>query len=136
MTTGLPDKDEVLNAIREAAKTLGRAPSRAEFKSLSGMSEYQVLKHFPSWREAVRAAGLEPHSTNMPLDPGVLLEDWGQFVRRVRRIPTRDQYRREGRLIARGFLRRNSALGRASLGTFVPLLSQNQNGLMLSRSSP
>ena len=96
MTTGLPDKAEVLNAIREAAKTLGRPPSRAEFKSSSGMSEYQVLKHFRSWREAVRAAGLEPHSTNMPLDPGVLLEDWGEFVRRARRIPTRDQYRREG----------------------------------------
>lgn len=60
------------------------------------MTEYQVLKHFPSWREAVRAAGLEPHSTNVPLDPAVLLEDWGEFVRRIRRIPTRDQYRRDG----------------------------------------
>ncbi len=96
MTTALPDKDEVLNAIRVAAETLGRPPSRSEFKSLSGMTEYQVLKHFPGWREAVRAAGLEPHLTNMPLDPGVLLEDWGEFVRRVRRIPTRNQYRREG----------------------------------------
>jgi len=60
------------------------------------MTEYQVLKHFPSWREAVRAAGLQPHSTNMPIDPSVLLEDWGELVRRTRRIPTRDQYRREG----------------------------------------
>ena len=96
MTTGLPDRDEVLNAIRQAAKTLGRPPSRAEFKSSSGMSEYQVLKHFPSWREAVRAAGLEPYSTNVRLDPAVLLQDWGEMVRRERRIPTRDQYRRAG----------------------------------------
>jgi hypothetical protein len=96
MTTSLPDKDQVLSAIRDAAKALGRPPSRAEFKSSSGMTEYQVLKHFPSWREAVRAAGLEPHSTNMPIAPSVLLEDWGEFVRRTRRIPTRDQYRREG----------------------------------------
>lgn len=96
MTTNLPEQDEVLHAIREAAKTLGRPPSRSEFKSSSGMTEYQVLKHFPSWREAVRAAGLEPHSTNQPLDPAVLLEDWGEFVRRTRRIPTRDQYRRDG----------------------------------------
>lgn len=96
MTTRLPDQSEVLNAIRAAAKALGRPPSRSEFKSASGMSEYQVVKHFPSWREAVRAAGLEPNSTNIPLDPGVLLEDWGEFVRRVRRIPTRDQYRRDG----------------------------------------
>jgi hypothetical protein len=62
----------------------------------SGMTEYQVLKHFPSWREAVRAAGLEPNSTNIKLDPGVLLEDWGEMVRRARRIPTREQYRRDG----------------------------------------
>lgn len=96
MTTALPDRDEVLKAIRAAAALLGRPPSRAEFKSSSGMTEYQVLKHFPSWREAVRAAGLEPHSTNVPIDPEVLLEDWGEFVRRVRRIPTRDQYRRDG----------------------------------------
>lgn len=96
MTTALPERDEVLNAIRAAAKSLGRPPSRAEFKGASGMTEYQVLKHFPSWREAVRAAGLEPHSTNVPIVPEVLLEDWGEFVRRERRIPTRDQYRRDG----------------------------------------
>lgn len=60
------------------------------------MSEYHVLKHFPGWSEAVRAAGLEPHATNIPIEPTVLLEDWGEFVRRIRRIPTRNQYRREG----------------------------------------
>lgn len=96
MTTGQPDRDEVLNAIREAAKTLGRSPSRAAFKSSSGMSEYQVLKHFSSWREAVRAAGLEPDSTNQPLAAAVLLADWGEMVRRERRIPTRNQYRHAG----------------------------------------
>lgn len=96
MTTSLPDQDEVLNAIRAAAQSLGRPPSRSEFKSLSGMTEYQVLKYFPSWREAVRAAGLEPHSTNIPIDPSVLLEDWGEFVRSMRQIPTRTQYRRDG----------------------------------------
>jgi hypothetical protein len=60
------------------------------------MTEHQILKHFPSWGEAVRAAGLDFNPTNIPLDPSVLLEDWGKLVRRVRRIPTRVQYRREG----------------------------------------
>jgi hypothetical protein len=60
------------------------------------MTEYQVLRFFPSWREAVRAAGLEPNATNAALEPSVLFEDWGEFVRHVRRIPTRDQYRRDG----------------------------------------
>lgn len=96
MTSELPDDSEILEAIRAAAKSLGRPPSRREFMSRSSMTEYQVLKHFPSWREAVRAAGLDPHSTNLPIAPDVLLEDWGELVRRIRRIPTRNQYRREG----------------------------------------
>ncbi len=62
----------------------------------SGMTEYQVLRHFPSWREAVRAAGLDSEPTNVPLEPAVLLEDWGELVRRARRIPTRNQYHRDG----------------------------------------
>lgn len=94
--SSLPSSDEVLTAIREAAKKLGRPPSRSEFLRSSGMTEYQVLMHFPSWREAVRAAGLDYNPTNITLDPSVLLEDWGKFVRRVRRIPTRWQYRHEG----------------------------------------
>jgi len=70
-----PDQAAVLDAIGENAKALGRAPSRGEFMRSSGMSEYQVLRHFPSWREAVRAAGLDSEPSNVPLDPSVLLEE-------------------------------------------------------------
>ena len=97
MSKSLPSKTEVLEAIRQCAEEVGQPPSRSEFKAHSGMTEYQVLKHFPSWREAVRAAGLEPDSTNVRLDDATLLEDWGSFVRKIRQIPTRDQYRREGK---------------------------------------
>ena len=61
------------------------------------MTEYQVLQHFPSWREAVRAAGLEPDSTNIKLDDNELLQDWGKLVRANRQIPTRNQYRHQGK---------------------------------------
>jgi hypothetical protein len=91
------DKKTILDAIRQAAQVVGHPPSRAEFKAKSGMTEYQVLRHFPSWREAVRASGLEPDSTNIKLDDETLLEDWGEMVRRERQIPTRDRYRREGK---------------------------------------
>jgi hypothetical protein len=60
------------------------------------MSEYQVLRYFQNWREAVRAAGLHAYSTNVRLDDGTLLQDWGEFVRKIRQIPTRSQYIREG----------------------------------------
>jgi len=88
---------EILDAIRNAAQQLGRPPSRAEFRTKSRMTEYQILQYFPSWREAVRAAGLAPDSTNIRLDDDSLLQDWGELVRRNRRIPTRDHYRREGK---------------------------------------
>ena len=54
-----PTQEEVLDAIRSVAAQLGRPPSRREFQAGAGVSEYHVLNHFPSWREAVHAAGLE-----------------------------------------------------------------------------
>jgi hypothetical protein len=56
-----------------------------------------VLQYFSSWNEAVLTAGFEPDSTNVRLDNDVLLQDWGELVRRNRRIPTRTQYRHQGR---------------------------------------
>lgn len=97
MVDSLSEKQRVLDAIRQAAQALGHPPSRAEFKARSGMTEYQVLRHFPSWREAVRAAGLDPNRTNIRLEDRVLLQDWGELVRKHRQIPTRQQYRREGK---------------------------------------
>jgi hypothetical protein len=92
-----PTQADVLAAIKEVASSLGRPPSRAEFVSRSGITEYHVLKHFSAWNEAVRAAGLEPDETNVRVDDAALLADWATLVRKHRRIPTRHQYRREGR---------------------------------------
>jgi len=94
---GKLESRDILDAIRKVARDLGRSPSRSQFKAKSGLSEYQILEHFPAgYREAVRAAGLTPDATNVRLDDQTLLMDWGELVRRVRRIPTRAQYRSEG----------------------------------------
>lgn len=97
MDKNLTDKQEIVDAIRRAAKELGKAPSRSQFISAAGIPEYHILKHFPSWREAVHAAGLVADSSNIKLRDEVLLADWGELVRKHRHIPTRDQYRREGK---------------------------------------
>ncbi|MDA8169450.1 MAG: hypothetical protein M0Z59_07110 [Nitrospiraceae bacterium] len=96
MSTALPDRDDILNALRSAAQTLGHVPSRKEFLSASGMSEYHVLRHFLSWNEAVQAAGFAPYLKNRPINPDALIEDWGKIVRKLRRIPTRIQFKRYG----------------------------------------
>lgn len=92
----MPERSHVLDCIRKAAASLGRPPSRSEFIASTGISEYRVLLHFPSWREAVRAAGLTPDTTNVRLEDNTLLEDWGRLVRELRQIPTRSQYRSHG----------------------------------------
>jgi hypothetical protein len=92
----LNESSDVTDAIRTIAAELGRAPSRSEFRARAGVSEYQILRHFPSWRDALRAAGFEPNATNTRLEDEALLEDWGAMVRKNRRIPTRVQYRKEG----------------------------------------
>ena len=134
MANSLPDKKTVLEAIRRVAATLNHSPSRSEFKAKSGMTEYQILQHFPSWREAVRAAGLEPDATNVKLADEDLLQDWGDLVRKHRQIPTRNQYRREGRYSPGVFDRhfgpwsrmpsvfREFAQGKAEWADVLPLL--------------
>lgn len=97
MDKSQPDKDAVLDTIRKCAKDLGRAPSLAEFKKSSGMSPYYVTMHFETWGKAVRAAGLEPDSSRMPIPPEILLQDWGNVARRARGIPTLAKYLREGK---------------------------------------
>ncbi len=91
-----PSKEEILDAIRRVARELGKRPSRSEFMANSGIREYSVLKHFPSWNNAVEAAGLEPDSSNIHLKDSALLEDWAKLVRQLRQIPTRTQYRHLG----------------------------------------
>ena len=101
-----PTQNKILAAIRKAATDLGKTPSKNAFIAHSGFSEYQVLSHFPSWLEAVRAAGLSIQATNVKLKPETLLEDWGRVVRKLRRIPTQMMYRREGAHDRKGFEKR------------------------------
>lgn len=92
-----PTKEEILAAIRAAARSVGRAPSRSQFSAETGFSEGHVCQHFAGWREAVRAAGLEPNTVNVRKDDAALLVEWGEFVRKARQIPTVRQYKRDGK---------------------------------------
>lgn len=101
-----PDKDEILGDLAAIARGAGRPPTRSEFVSLSGISEHYVTQFFPSWNDAVRAAGLEPFTLNVRLEDSELLEDWGDTVRRNRKIPARRAYRRLGKYDPRTIERR------------------------------
>lgn len=90
-------KIEILDAIRNITQKLNRLPTRNEFREISGISEHYLREHFPSFREALHAAGLESSSTNIKLNEADLLGDWRLFVRQHRQIPTRYQYSSKGK---------------------------------------
>jgi hypothetical protein len=69
----ITDKEGILQAIRRVALKLGKRPSRSAFIAHTGITEYQVLAHFPTWNKAVEAAGLAPDVSNVKLDDAILL---------------------------------------------------------------
>jgi hypothetical protein len=102
----MSDNQHILDSIRAIARGLGRAPTRSEFVSLAGISEYSVSQCFPSWNDAVRSAGLRANTMNVRLEDGELLRDWGETVRKNRAIPARRAYRRVGKYDPRTLERR------------------------------
>jgi hypothetical protein len=94
------DKETILAAIQRAAEELGRAPSRGELRRITGVSHYRVLAEFPTLREAVRAAGLEPNPKGEKISTEDLLADWKRVAEKLGRRPSRAEYVREGKYSA------------------------------------
>jgi hypothetical protein len=93
-------RETILAAIRRAAAELGRAPSRGELRRITGVSHYNVLAEFPTLRDAVRAAGLEPNPKGEKISTEDLLADWKRVAEKLGRRPSRAEYVREGRYSA------------------------------------
>lgn len=105
-------KDEVIAAFRECARKLGQAPSWDELERFSGITAWKVRRHFRGMEDAIRAAGLEPNPKGGRIGTGVMLTEWAQAARKLRRLPSRDEYRRHGLYGTRTFCAR---FGRWSL---------------------
>ena len=55
------DRETIVKEIKRIASETGsNHVSKQKFKSQSGINQYQINKHFDSWNEAVKAAGLTP----------------------------------------------------------------------------
>lgn len=64
------DRDEIVRAIQHAARTLGvERLTISVFRQQSGISQYAVLRHFDSWSEACKAAGIDCGLTRENLIP-------------------------------------------------------------------
>jgi hypothetical protein len=55
------ERDTIVKTIRKIAREIvSDTVTRSEFKSKSGISEWQIYQYSDSWNEAVDAAGLTP----------------------------------------------------------------------------
>jgi len=91
-------RKQLLSALRSAARQLGRTPTRIEFLRLTGIHYGRLFPHFPDgYRSAIRAAGLSLDRGGLRIDTAALLTDWARIARKKGRVPTRDEYHREGR---------------------------------------
>lgn len=89
-------KEQIIAALKSAARKLGHAPTSNEFTRLSGITINQVRERFTGYRLAVRAAGLTPRQWGLRVETAALLEDWGKAVRQVGGVPSRREYERVG----------------------------------------
>jgi hypothetical protein len=91
-------RKQLLSALRSAARQLGRTPTRIEFLRLTGIHYGRLFPHFPDgYRSAIRAAGLSLDRGGLRINTAALLTDWARIARKKGRVPTRDEYDREGR---------------------------------------
>lgn len=90
-------KEDMLDAIRAAAKALGEPLSLPSFMKHAKISGRQVFNYFPTWGDAANAAGIQYHAEKTGYTDAALLQDWGEVVRKLREIPTVNQYRIQGR---------------------------------------
>ena len=94
--TKVRSKEQIVAALKSAARKLGHAPTSNEFTRLSGITINQVRERFSGYRLAVRAAGLTPRQWGLRVETAALLEDWGKAVRQVGGVPSRREYERVG----------------------------------------
>src|ERR1700752_4104171 len=92
----MPNQQQIVKSIAVMAKRLGRAPSVSDFVARGGIPKYFVFRHFRTWNDAVRAAGLRPSRFFARPDDIELLQGWGETVRKLRAVPSRRAYRLRG----------------------------------------
>ena len=91
------DKEAILAAVRaELEQHEGGRVSLRKFLAVSGMKEGELMRYHTGWNELLREAGCDREQPNMRVDPMRLLADWGGVVRKLKRVPSWNEYRVHG----------------------------------------
>jgi hypothetical protein len=99
-------REEIIAAIQKCAQKLGRAPTRAELKKISGVSLSRVKYLFHGMTQALREAGCEPKGPGHLIRNEELLLDWARLARKLSKLPAMTRYEYEGKYSHVPFVRR------------------------------
>jgi hypothetical protein len=97
-------KEQIITALKAAARELGHTPNSIEFRGLTGITKHKIVRRFKTYQTALYAAGLTPGG--MRIETAVLLEDWGKVVRKIDGVPSESEYLRTGSYSRDCFIRR------------------------------
>ena len=96
-------KEEIVKAIRLCAKKLGRNPNLYELRGMGGVPIKTLYKRLGGVSKALQAAGLEVNGPGFSPAEDVLLLDWAGVVRKLKKVPSVEEYKRAGRFTNKPF---------------------------------
>lgn len=99
-------KEEILSALHDCVRKLGRNPSLRELRRMCGVTEDAVYKKCGGLAKALRAAKLEPMGSGFEVRTSTLLLDWAALARKLGRLPTAQSYMKSGRYSTTPFVKR------------------------------
>jgi len=89
-------REEILSEIRRTADENGGKPlGRARFIRITGITEYELGRHWARFSEAQREAGFQPNKMNAAYHDSFLMEKFIGLTRRLGHVPTRNELRLE-----------------------------------------
>jgi len=88
-------RQEIRQTLIASARELKHIPSLEEFTKMSPVSHRQIVKHYGGYIAALRDTGLELKSTigrghGVPMEK--LFTDWAGIVRKLKRLPSINEY--------------------------------------------
>jgi len=98
-------KEEIIKTIRECAEKLGRSPSLPELRRLGGVTETRITQHFGNMTNALEESGLKAAGPGFEVRVPALLLDWARVARKLGKLPTKEEYEKEGQYSATPFYR-------------------------------
>lgn len=91
-------QDEVIEEIRSVAQSLGTdVLTQRIFFANSDITISDILRYFPKWSDACRAAGVESDRSRDKVPDEEVLTNWGLVARNLGHVPSLTEYKVHGK---------------------------------------